>query len=194
MHSSYAINNYADVFRTIVSASQPTNCVELGTLEGYSAVAIARGLKENFEKFGGRGHLACFDLFEDYAYRHSTLEEVRKNLEEAGVSDFVTVKKQDAYTVHELYEPNSIHLLHVDLSNTGETVRKIIELWDDRMVVGGIILFEGGSEERDNIPWMKDYKAPSIKEELEKNLTVELKYVFGTYFKYPGLTHLLKKR
>ena len=90
MYSSYAINNFAAIFRTVVSAYQPTLCVELGVLEGYSTVAIAQGLKENFEKGGGRGHLSAHDLFEEYRYRRAALDVARANIEAAGVQDFDT--------------------------------------------------------------------------------------------------------
>lgn len=194
MQSSFVANNYADVFKAIVSAFQPTLCVELGVLEGYSSIAIAEGLKMNFQKGGAGGHLKAYDLFEDYPYCHSTMERVLENYESIGVKDWISLHKAEAFEVHERFDFNSVHLLHVDLSNTGETVRKIMKLWDDRMVLGGIILFEGGSEERDEVEWMRKYDGPSIQEELESNLIIAERYVFGTYFKFPSLTCLLKKR
>lgn len=194
MHSSYSINNFAPVFRSVVSAFQPTLCVELGVLEGYSTVAIAKGLKENFEKGGGRGHLSAHDLFEEYRYRHAALDAARANIEAAGVQDFVTLYQQNAIEVADDYSDGSVHLLHVDLSNTGETVRWVMEAWDQKMVQGGIILFEGGTDERDQVEWMKKYGGTSIKQELENNKLIAEKYVFGTYMPFPGLTCLLKKR
>jgi predicted O-methyltransferase YrrM len=194
MRSSYAINNYDAVFKSIVSAVQPTVCVELGVLEGYSAIAMASGLKENFEKSGGRGHLSAYDLFESYQFRNSPIEQTRMNIEAAGVADFVTLYQANAYGVQEEYQDNSVHLLHVDLSNTGSTIRIIIDAWDVKMVQGGIILFEGGTEERDNVEWMKKYDGAPIKSELENNPIIAAKYVFATYMKFPGLTCLLKKR
>lgn len=194
MHSSYARNNYADVFKAIVGAFQPTLCVELGVLEGYSTIAIAQGLKENFERGGGRGHLAAHDLFASYEFRKSPIEITRANVEAAGVSDFVTLHQQNALSVHEDYSDNSVWLLHVDLSNDGLTVRNIMSRWDAKMLQGGIILFEGGTEERDNVDWMIKYKKESLKKELETNPIISEKYVFATYMKFPGLTCLLKKR
>ena len=177
MHSSYAKHNYAAVFKAIVSAFQPVNCVELGVLEGYSTIAIAQGLKENFEKGGGRGHLAAHDLFEDYAFRNSPIERTRKNIEDAGVQDFVTLYKDNACNVHEDYSPNSVGLLHIDISNTGNIVRNMMEQWDLKMIQGGIILFEGGTEERDNVEWMKKYNGAPLKPEFETNPIIADKYV-----------------
>lgn len=194
MHSSYITNNYGEVFKAMITAFLPVNCVELGVLEGYSAIAIAEGLKDNFEKRGTKGHLNAFDLFDKYPYRHASQKTVEKNIEEKGLTEWVTLHEADAFLVDGKYEDHSVHFLHIDLSNTGATVKKIMEDWDKKMAVGGIVCFEGGSEERDQIEWMKKYNAQSIKQELETNPIIEENYVFGTYFKFPGLTCLLKKR
>ena len=189
MHSSYSKNNYAEVFRAIVSAFQPKQCVELGVLEGYSTVAIAQGLKAN-----RAGHLAAYDLFKEYKYRNASKETAQKNLDEAGVADYATLHARHAGEVAQEFLDSSVYLLHVDLSNTGDTVRWVMESWDQKMVNGGIILFEGGTEERDQVDWMLKYGSSPIKKELETNPIIEKNYVFATYMKFPGLTCLLKKR
>jgi hypothetical protein len=187
--SSYIKNNYADVFLANVRAFQPVVCVELGVLNGYSTIAIAQGLKEL-----GRGRLDAYDLFEDYEFRHGSRDEVYRRIVEAGVGDHVELNKTDAFMVHHNYRAGEVHLLHVDLSNTGEILARIMETWDEKMVQGGIILFEGGSQERDEVEWIRKYNKTPIKPELEKNKIIEEKYVFGTYLPFPSLTVLLKKR
>ena len=106
----------------------------------------------------------------------------------------MTLYTKNAYSVWEDYQDNSVHFLHVDISNTGDTVRVIMEQWDPKMIQGGIICFEGGTEERDNVEWMKKYGKPSIKAEIENNQIIAEKHVLGTYMRFPGLTCLLKKR
>ena len=194
MHSSYLTNNFAEVFKAMISAYQPIVCVEIGVLEGYSAIAIAQGLKENFDKHGAQGHLSAYDLFDEYPYRHVSQETTKKNIDEAGLSDWVTLYEEDARNVDGFYQSNSVHFLHIDISNTGTTVRQMMEKWDKKMVQGGIICFEGGSEERDQVEWMVQNKCESIKLQLEINPIIEARYIFGTYFKFPSLTCLLKKR
>ena len=189
MISSYEKHNYADVFYAIITGWRPQLCVELGVLHGYSTIAIASGLKRN-----KAGHLEAYDLFDDYEFKHGQQDEVQKKINEAGVESYITLNKADAYEIHNRYEDNSVHLIHIDISNTGETVRRMMELWDKKMIVGGIILFEGGTEERDKVSWMTDYKKEPMKTEIEHNPIIEAKYIFGTYLKYPGLTMLLKKR
>ncbi len=189
MISSYEQYNYAEVFYAIITGWRPGLCVELGVLHGYSIVAIALGLQKN-----KAGHLVAYDLFEDYQYNHGSQAEVQARIEKAGVQDYVILKKEDAFGVHNHYTDGSVYLLHIDLSNTGETVRFIMDTWDKKMIVGGIILFEGGTEERDQVEWMTKYNKEPMKPEIEHNPIIEAKYIFGTYLKYPGLTMLLKKR
>ncbi|MBU2052451.1 class I SAM-dependent methyltransferase [Patescibacteria group bacterium] len=189
MRSSYIQNNYGEVFEAIVAAFQPAICVELGVLDGYSSLAIGRGLKRN-----GAGRLFSYDLFDLYHYKHGSLEEVRLRVEEAGLVGFVDILKRDAFDVNVDFRTEKVSLLHVDISNTGETIKKIMELWDPIIVQGGLILFEGGTQERDEVEWMIKYQATPIKPEIESNQIIKDKYVFGTYLKFPGLTVLLKKR
>lgn len=186
MESSYKRNNYGEVFDAIVDAFKPVNVVELGILQGYSTFHIAKRLK-----MLGRGDVNAYDLFEDYPYKHANFEDVKNMFKHC---ENVTINKADAWQVHELYNDQTVDMLHVDLSNTGETIKKTMEHWDSKMVYGGIILFEGGTEERDQEPWMIKYNAPSIKKEIETNEIINTKYIYGTYLKWPGLTMLLKKR
>lgn len=186
MKSSYEINNFGDVFYSCVTAYKPKNIVELGVLHGYSTHHIFRGIQYN-----GFGHLNAYDLFEDYPYNHerqAVMEDFFKN------DKNVSLHKRDAFEVYKEYSPSSVDMLHVDISNNGDIFNRIIEQWDDRMVQGGVILFEGGSEERDNVDWMSRYNKPKIRPAMETNETVLKKYVFGTYEKFPSLTVLLKKR
>lgn len=194
MRSSYMENSYGDVLYAIVTAWRPLNCVELGVLDGYSTINIARGLQENKRLLGVLGHLDSYDLFEDYPFKHGSFATVQEELGKAGIQDFVTLHKADAFGVVSRYSDESIGLLHVDLSNTGDTLRRIAEDWDPKMLQGGLILFEGGTEERDQVEWMVKFNKAPIKPEVESNPILNSRYVYCTYLKYPGLTCFLKKR
>lgn len=184
--SSYKQNNYGEVFRAIVDAFKPVNVVELGVLHGYSTFHIAAGLKKN-----GRGMVRAYDLFERYPYKHANFEEVKHLFSHCSN---VELFQEDVFNVHLCYGPGTVDLLHIDISNTGDKFRRLIELWDPKMVQGGVILFEGGTLERDQIEWMLKYKCEPIKPAIENNPIVLEKYIFGTYLAFPGLTMLLKKR
>lgn len=189
MRSSYIENNYGEAFRAIVDAFQPLVCVELGVLDGYSALHIGLALQKK-----GQGHLDAYDLFEKYQYRHGAKEEVENYLNDYDLSSFVRLYQEDAWNVSKIYTSHSVHFLHVDISNDGDTVKRIMQDWDEKMIHGGIICFEGGSEERDQVEWMQKYEKKSLKAEIENNQIIADKYIFGTYLKFPGLTMLLKKR
>ncbi len=191
--SSYEKNNYGKVFEVLVEASRPVILVELGVFNGYSTLHIAKGIKLNKERHNLNGHLDSYDLFEDYQYKHGVQAEVETLLFENGLKDYVTVKKGDAYKVASNYEDKSIHFLHVDISNTGKIVRDIMEVWDKKIYQGGYIIFEGGTDERDNIDWMKKYNMEPIRKEIETNPRIQKNYVYGTYMEFPSMTVTLKK-
>lgn len=195
MRSSYIQNNYGEVLKANVTAFKPVLVVELGVLDGYSAMHLMKGLKEN-----NRGELHCYDLFEDYPHNHGDLRqaefEVRSifPMAEIPLELGFKMEKADAYTVAERYAPASVGMLHVDISNDGDTIKRILEQWDSKMVHGGVILFEGGTAQRDQVEWMVKYNRPPMKPEFENNPIILANYVFATYLKFPGLTMLLKKR
>lgn len=193
MRSSYIQNNFGEKFEMIVRACRPLLTVELGVLDGYSLLAMGKGAAFNLEHFNMTCCIDAYDLFDDYQFKHGNQEEVQKLINEKGYQKFITLTKANAYEVHTKYPDRSIYLLHVDISNTGETVRKIMENWNQKMVHNGIILFEGGSVERDNIEWMLKYNMPSIRKEINTNSIIDKFYVVGCYEKFPSLTFLYKK-
>lgn len=188
MRSSYIENSYGEIFQRMVEIFLPHKCVELGVLDGYSALNIARGAKRTWEIDKHPVDFHAYDIWEDYAFKHGSMEEVQRLMSAEGVDDFVTLHKKDAFTVHEDYDDHSVCFLHVDLSNDGEILRKIVERWDDKLSFGGLLLFEGGSEERDNIGWMKKYDKKPIKPEIESNVTLNKKYIYATYSAFPSLS------
>lgn len=197
--SSYKLNGYGVVLSHLVEAFRPSLCVELGVLHGYSAVHIAQGLIHNIKHGKGSGRLECWDIWDSYPYKHGNMEEVQamldsKWIEDHKVSEFVSLNRGDAFTeAPGKYGDNSISMLHCDISNTGETVRRLMEVWDRKVRCHGFIVLEGGSDERDKEPWMVKYGKEPIRPELRKNHTVNAHYVWGTYPLWPSMTVLLKK-
>lgn len=196
MRSSYKENGYDRVFFALMEAFRPMRVVELGVLDGFSAIHMAKGLKHNYETgyYGERmPEFDAYDLFGDYQYKHGDLKKVRNLIKKEGLQDFVKLHKGDAFKIWKKLDDHSIHFLHVDISNTGETLRRIMELWNKKIVIGGWIAFEGGSYERDEVDWMLKFNKEPIRPELWKNEIVKGCYVGGTYKLFPSLTVLLKK-
>ena len=193
MRSSYIENNYGEVLKAYILNWRPTTWVELGILDGYSTIAIAEAVKEMNFLYGMQSKLQAYDLFDDYEFKHGSKEEVKKLIADKSLTDCVDIIKGDAYKVHTDFSDDSVQFLHVDISNTGETLRTILENWAPKLIQRGLVLFEGGSVERDNNEWMTKYNKPSIKKEMETNKFINDNYIYGTYYPYPSLTVFLKR-
>jgi hypothetical protein len=193
MESSYLQNHMDEVIRVNVLTFKPILCVELGVLQGCSTLAIAKGIQYNKEHGHANGHLHSYDLWEDYEYKHSSMETVQNLLNENKLSEYVTLYKEDAFKVHEKYSNDSVTFLHIDISNDGDKLEKLLEQWHKKMRIGGIIVMEGGSNERDKIEWMIKYNKRPIRPFIESNKILNNNFVYATYEKFPSITVALKK-
>ena len=181
-HSSYEKNNYGELFYALMRIYQPNKVVELGTKAGYSAYHIARGLKAN-----GKGTLDCYDFWENYEFDSVPKSVAEKNLKK--FENIVNLRLQDAIGIDAKYR--KIDILHIDLSNDGEKLEKIIPLWIDK--VQQIVIIEGGSDERDNLNWMIKYKKKPIKKWLEDFSRKRDKIEYITFEPFPSVTIFRKK-
>ncbi len=155
IESSYKENDIGRTLYELVLRLKPQKIVEFGILYGYSTVAMAMALDEL-----GSGHIHAYDLFEDYPFKHGTLEEVGDTVRRYGLSKYVTLEKKNFDEW--LANPEPFDLLHVDVSNKGDTIERLYEAVSDRIYHGATVIFEGGSEDRDNVDWMKKYNAKKI--------------------------------
>lgn len=193
LKSSYKENNFGPVFRNTIITFIPHVVVELGVLNGYSTAWIAMGLDFNYLIRNHRGHLHAYDLWDDYAFSHGNKEKVEILLTEMNLMGYVSLCKSDAFEVYKTYGNRSVDILHVDLSNTGDIFDKIVKQWHPLLSMSGILLFEGGSEERDQVDWMIKYQKSSIRKAIAENKIINKFYQYGTYNKFPSLTVLIKK-
>jgi len=151
IESSYKENDLGKTLYNIVIQLQPNKVIEFGCLYGYSTVSIALALKHL-----GKGKLICYDLWEDYQYKHSTLEQTKENVIKYEVEDFVEFYKMNFNEW--IKQPETFDLLHLDISNTGDTISKVYDI----LPKNSQVIFEGGSIERDNVEWMKKYNSTPI--------------------------------
>ena len=155
IESSYQINDIGKTIYNYVLEHKPKVVVEFGCLFGYSTVAIGLALKEL-----GQGKLKCYDLWEDYQYKHSSIQQTIDNVKKYGVEEYIEFIPMDYHKW--LENPEPFDIMHLDISNNGDVILKTYESLQNQLENGSVILFEGGSEERDNIEWMTKYKSTPI--------------------------------
>ena len=180
-YSSYEKNNYGDLFYTLIRIYQPEKVVELGTKAGYSAYHMARGLRAN-----NKGSLDLYDLWEKYEFNPTPESLAQENLKEfKGIIQF---NLQNAVGVDKLYK--KIDILHVDLHNEGTILEATVPKWIDK--VTQLIIIEGGSIERDNVPWMIKYKKMPIAKWLKDFCSKRDDIEYVTLEPFPSIT-IIKK-
>jgi len=86
IESSYRKNDLGKTLYDLVLKYKPKRIIEHGVLSGYSTVAMAMALDEI-----GEGHIYAFDLFGNYEFKSSTIEETQKNIDRYGVSKYVSL-------------------------------------------------------------------------------------------------------
>jgi len=171
------------MFQALIGITNPTVCVELGVLDGFSTVVIGSILKSLKE--GGR--IYSYDLFEDYDFKKAKYETVMKTIRDFDLEGCVTLKKANAKDAVKDFKDDSIDFMHVDISNDGGTISDIFSEWDKKIKSGGVIVFEGGSPMRDNIPWMVDYNKTKIFPELKSNKILNRSYTYVVLHQFPSM-------
>lgn len=179
LHSSYRQHQYELLFYGLVRALRPATCVEIGVLEGFSLFATAAALRDN-----AYGHVTGYDLFDRYPYRHSTLDRVAAGCRMAQLQAFVTLQQADADDVCRRHA--SVDLLHVDISNDGDTFHRQFSRWAGK--VTRAIVLEGGASERDDVAWMKTYARPGIAAAVEDLSRSHPEWRFCVIAPFPSVT------
>jgi predicted O-methyltransferase YrrM len=185
IRSSYILNNYGEIIYNFVRKKRPDNCLEIGVLDGYSTIFIAQALVDN-----DFGKLNSYDLFENYEYKNSKYNDVKNRLEKLNLDSRVNLKHGDAYSIVENIEKNSLDFVHIDISNDGSVYEWAFEIFLLKLSPGGILILEGGTEERDSVEWMSKYNKPPIQAVIERfKETWNIQVVKD----FPGLTIATKK-
>lgn len=155
IESSYRDNDLGRTLYDEVIALKPDKVIDFGVLNGYSTICIAQALRDN-----GKGKVQVYDLFENYEHNHAQLETLVKNIKEAGLLDYVDIEERNFFDW--IKQPEQFDLLHLDISNTGDILNMV---WD-KLRNKGVIIFEGGSQDRDRVGWMFNYNKKPINKSL----------------------------
>ena len=184
MKSSYIRHNYGSLIRSLIKVTSPKCCVEFGILDGFSTIAIGSTLKD---LSGGRRRLYAYDLFERYPYTHAEYADVAARIDRFGLKEIIELRQKDIFEAVDDFGKESIDFMHVDISNTGDIIRNVIAKWDEKILPGGVLLFEGGSPLRDEVSWMKRYNKEKISIEINSNATLEQSYTSLVLHPYPSV-------
>ena len=180
MKSSYNYTiNYGDLISGITFVMNPKNIVEIGILEGFS-------LKKFIDNSNPTTNIKAYDIFDNFNGNAANKEIL---LEKFSKYKNVKIEYGDFYKIHNDISDNTIDIIHIDIANNGETYEYIINNYISKLTKNGILIIEGGSEERDNIEWMNKYNKPKIKPIIEKYSN---NYKFKTIGNIPSIT-LLKE-
>jgi len=168
VRSSYLENNYGLAIQAAAAAARPGIMVELGVLDGYSTLHLARTARWLEVSQLCSSHLYAYDLFDEYEFNHGDQKAVQQMLAKEGVSKYVTVKRKNAFVACGCFEDEDVGLLHIDISNEGELLLKLLKVWLSKLRQGALLILEGGSEERDKVEWMVKYNKRPIRSLFEE--------------------------
>ena len=157
IESSYKDNDLGRTLYNEVVKLKPELVIDFGVLNGYSTVCIAQGLRDN-----GKGKVKVYDLFEKYEYNGAKFDKLIKTLEKHKLLDYVQIEEMNFFDW--IKSPEKFDLLHLDISNTGD----IIDMVHNNIKDNGVVLFEGGSEERDRVGWIIRYNRKPINKSVAK--------------------------
>jgi len=175
MNSSYNNNvTFGDILNSIVFTLNPKKIVEVGILEGFSLECFA-------ESSNSDTIIQAYDIFEEFNGNHAKKDKLVALFKDY---DNVSINYGDFYEVHK--DISNIDIIHIDIANNGDVFEYAVKNYLPKLSENGIMIMEGGSEQRDNVEWMIKYNKPKIQPVIKK---YGLKVV-GTF---PSITIIKKE-
>ena len=136
--------DYGDVIRGITAAIAPKRIVEIGVLDGFSL--------EAFRSAAPTATINAYDIFAEFNGNHADQAALACKF---SAHENVSIQYGDFYRLHEQVAPADI--IHIDVANDGDVFEFAIKHYLPLLAPGGVMLLEGGSPERDKVPWMNEY-------------------------------------
>jgi predicted O-methyltransferase YrrM len=147
MASSYRNSiDYLELFRAIAFVTKPKRIVEFGILNGASLEAMVSGAPE--------AKITAYDIFDRFNGNHADRGEIYIKFREF---PNVAIDHGDFYEKASDFVDGSIDLLHIDIANDASVYRFALENYWPKLSDDGVMVLEGGSQERDQVPWMTKY-------------------------------------
>jgi len=175
--------DFGDVLGALMAAKRPLKRIaEYGILDGFSLEIFARlspddcavEARDIFERFDGNG--AC----------RSQLEQRFSDC------DKISILYGDFHDADKDLEEGAYDLIHVDVANDGDVYAEAERTMLPKLAPGGILVLEGGTPERDRVPWMSKYGKRPIAPEVKRMRASGL-YDVTVLGAFPGLTVIARK-
>jgi len=177
--SSYKDERFSKVLRTICLMKRPKKIVEFGILDGYSLDCFLESTDDDCE-------ILAYDLFEEFPYNSAKFDSMEKKYDQTRAS----IRRGNLFEAHNIFESESVDIMHIDIANDGDVYDYCINNLMSKISDSGVMILEGGSEERDNIGWMVKFNKRKIREVLYKHSD---EYEIKVFNEFPSLTIITKK-
>ena len=180
MRTSYNKNdiNYGDLIESVTFSLQPKSIVEIGILDGFSLEKFINNSNYNTSIF-------AYDLFDKFNGNHANKDFL---IEKFKNNSNVSILEGDFFHLYKNID--NIDIIHIDIANNGDILEFTLQYYLNKLSKNGIILFEGGSIERDNVEWMNKYNKPKINPIIKKYQ--DLNYNIKVFGNFPSIT-IIKK-
>ena len=155
---------------------KPKKIVEFGPGRGQTTVTMALALQKI-----GEGKINSYDIWNDDYWGDN--QDCIGEFQKWGVNDLINLEKMDFYDWIKLSdEDKQFDILYFDIDNNGDKISDLYENVKHNINNGSIVLFEGGSIQRDE--YCGDNKKMSdVKEQIGyKVLTGDVKYSFSIIY------------
>lgn len=171
--------NYSDIFKTICFLNKPKKVIEIGILNGYSLESMVKNVSSDCQ-------ICAYDIFDEFNGNRANQKQLCDYF--APYSN-VTIQYGNFYKLVDKFQDNSVDIFHIDIANNGDVYKFVLNNYIKKLKPNGIILLEGGSNERDNVKWMNIYNKPKIKPVLEEYAP---KFNIKTIGNMPSITLITK--
>lgn len=179
--SSYHQEKFSKVFKALCFAKNPKRIVEFGILDGYSLDCFLDSTTEDCL-------IEAYDLFEDFPYNAANFGNISDKYSNIP-KNRLKINKGDIFRSLDFIE-GKIDIIHIDVANDGKVYEFCINNLLPLLSKDGILIMEGGSEERDNCEWMIKYNKSKIREVLfnyENDLDIKV------FSEFPSMTLIKNK-
>lgn len=173
--------NYSTIFKIICITLKPKKIIEFGILNGFSLKTFYESTNPNHTK------IEAYDIFDQFNGNCAK----KKIVDQFSSCKNITIQYGDLYKIYTNLTPN-IDLLHIDIANDGEVYKFVLKHYLPLLSDRGTIIFEGGSEERDHVEWMKKYNKTPINSTIKKLQIEYPQLTFTIVGNFPSVTLVSK--